>query len=83
MKAIKVRSDFTIRLPKELRGRVRPGDRLDVELTGAGVAFICPEDEAGPSLREILERVRANPVANPPSAEEIEELIHQVRQERK
>ena len=83
MKAIRVRSDFTVKLPKELRGRVRPGDRLSVELTGAGVAYTCPEEGAGPSLREILERVRANPAANPPSAEEIEELIHQVRQERR
>lgn len=81
MRTIRVRSDFTVRLPKEVRGRVRPGDRLEVVVAGGRVTYIIPSEPGIPTMGEIIDRVRQNPVTNPPSAEEIEEIIHQVRAE--
>lgn len=82
MKAIRVRSDFTVKLPNEVRGRVRPGDRLDVVVAGGKITYVSPSEPAMPTMREIIDRIRANPADDPMSPEEIEELIHQVRSER-
>ena len=82
MKAIRVRSDFTVKLPKEVRGRVRPGDRLEVVVAGGNVTYVSSWEPGMPTMREIIDRVRQNPAVDPPSAAEIEEIIHQVRRER-
>lgn len=81
MKAIRVRSDFTVRLPKELRGRVRPGDSLEVVVAGGKVTYVAPAEPGIPTMREIIDRVRQNPATNPLSAEEIEDMINQTRME--
>lgn len=79
---MKVRPDFTVELPDELRGRLHPGDDLDVVVTG-DVIYIKARKSGKPTLREIIERVRRNPPVNPPSEAEIEEIVHQVRRERR
>jgi len=83
MKAIRVRSDFTVKLPKEVRGRFRPGDCLGVVVAGGRITYVSPSNEEVPTMREIIDRIRQNPAADPLSAEEIEEIIHEVRRERK
>lgn len=82
MKAIRVRSDFTVKLPNEVRGRVRPGDRLDVMVAGGKITYVSPTEPGMPTMREIIDRIRQNPAVDPLSAEEIEEIIHQVRSEK-
>lgn len=82
MKAVRVRSDYTVQLPKEIRKRVRPGDQMDVKVDGNNVVYIGAANEE-PTLREIIDIIRRNPDPNPPSPEEIEEIIHQVRRERR
>jgi len=80
MRSAKVRPDFTVELPEELRATLRPGESLDVVVTGERVTYARRRRRARPSLREVIERVRRNPPAMSPSNEEIEEIIHQVRQ---
>ena len=82
MKSIKVRPDFSVELPDELRGRLLPGDSLDVVVRGGNVTYIKVRRSRMPALSEIIERVRRNPSANPPSEAEIEDIIHEVRRER-
>ena len=82
MKAVRVRTDYTVRLPKEIRERVRPGDQMDVRVDGNNVVYIGIAKEE-PTLREIIDIIRRNPDPNPPSEEEIEEIIHEVRRSRR
>lgn len=82
MKSVKVRSDFTVELPGELRGLVQPGDSLGVLVKGDNVTYMKVRKSRAPALSEIIERVRRNPPTAPPTEAEIEEIIHQVRRER-
>jgi hypothetical protein len=82
MKSTKIRPDFSVELPDELRGRLEPGDSLDVMVRGGGVTYIKVRKSRAPALSDIIERVRRNPPTNPPSEAEIEDIIHEVRRER-
>ena len=79
MKSIRVRPDYSVELPDELRGEIRPGDALEVRVTAGKVTYVRPSREKRPGLREIIDRVRSNPPADSISEEEIEDIVHQVR----
>jgi hypothetical protein len=82
MKSVRIRSDFTVKLPEELRAQVRPGDTLGVIVTGGKVTYVRAGAEAGPSLREIIERIRSNPSVEPLSDAQVESIVHRVRRRR-
>jgi hypothetical protein len=82
MRTARVRSDFTVELPQELRATVRPGESLDVVATGEQVTYARHRRSVRPSMRTIIERVRQNPASEPVSPQEIEDIIHEVRRER-
>lgn len=79
MKTAKVRSDFTVELPEELRTTVRPGESLDVVVTDGRVTYTRRRKTARPNMRKVIERVRRNPPSETLSEQEIEDTIHQVR----
>lgn len=81
-RSAKIRPDFTIELPEELRATLRPGESLDVVVTGERVTYARRRRRAGANMRDVIERIRRNPPAQRLSDEEIEEIIHQVRRER-
>lgn len=81
MKSVRIRSDFTVRLPDEVRGQVQPGDSLEVLVSGSNVIYRRSVDSRS-SMREIIERVRANPPESPPSEAEIEAIVHRTRRRR-
>ena len=81
-KSAKVKPDFTVELPEELRGRVRPGESLDVMVTGERVTYARRKRRGRLGMGEIIERIRRNPPAERLSDEEIQDIIRQVRQER-
>jgi hypothetical protein len=81
-RSAKIRSDFTVELPEELRGRVRPGESLDVMVIGERVTYARRKRRGRLGMGEIIERVRRNPPAERLSDEEIEDIVRQVRQER-
>lgn len=82
MKSAKVRPDFTVELPEELRTCLRPGESLDVVVTGERVTYSRRSKEPKRSMRDIIATIRRNPPDHTPTEAEIEELIHQTRQER-
>ena len=79
MKSTRVRPDYSVELPDELRGEIRPGDALEVRVTAGKVIYVRLSREKRPGLREIIDRVRANPPTDIISGEEIEDIVHQVR----
>ena len=79
MKSTKVRRDYSVKLPQELRGEIHPGDTLDVIATDEYVMYIHVPKEKRTALREIIDRVRSCPPAEVVSKEEIEQIVHQVR----
>lgn len=81
MALARIRPDFTVELPEELRGQVQPGDKVEVVVKGKQVALRIRSPR--PDLREIIARIRRNPSEHPLSETEIEEIIHQVRRERR
>ena len=81
-RSAKIRPDFTVELPEELRAKLRPGESLDVMVTGERVTYARRRRRAGSSMRDVIERIRRNPPAQRLSEQEIEEIIHQARQER-
>ncbi len=81
MKTARVRPDFTVELPEELRVALRPGESLDVIVTGERVTYARHRRSARPNMRTVIERIRRNPPAETLSPQEIEDMIHQVRQE--
>jgi len=83
MKSVKVRQDYTVELPEEVRSEIRPGDALEVTVTAGNVVYLRPTGRKKLDLREIAERIRKNPPKEPMSEEEIEEIIHQVRREKR
>lgn len=83
MKSVKIRSDFTVELPEEMRGLLSPGDSLEVVVKGGNVMYLKTKRRPAPTLREIIERVRSNPAENPPSETEIEAIIDRVRKKRR
>ena len=82
MKTARVRPDFTVELPQELRATVRPGESLDVVVTSERVTYARHKRGARPTMRTVIERVRRNPTSETLSQQEIEDIIHQVRQGR-
>ena len=82
MKTARVRPDFTVELPEELRTTMRPGESLEVVVTGERVTYARRSRGARPNMRSVIERVRRNPPSETLSQQEIEDIIHQVRQER-
>ena len=83
MKTAKVRPDYTIEIPEEIRDKLQPGDSLDVEVSPNGVYFRWNRNEG--NLRcfdRLVERIRQNPPDSVPTPEEIEEIIHEVRREK-
>lgn len=82
MRKARVRPDFTVELPEELRATMRPGESLDVVVIGERVTYARRRRGARPSMRAVIERVRRNPSSETLSQQEIEDIIHQVRQER-
>jgi len=83
MKSVRVRQDYTVELPEEVRNQIRPGDALEVVVTRGNVTYVRPNQPDRQKLRELLDRVRKRPCENPPTEEEIEEIIHEVRRERR
>ncbi len=83
MKSVTVRSDYSIELPEEVREVLRPGDSLEVSVTAGNVVYLRPAGAQKLSLEEIAERIRRNPPEKPMSEEEIEEIIHEVRREKR
>ena len=83
MKSVRIRSDFTVKLPEELRGEVQPGDTLGVLVNRGKVVYVRAAEEPRPALREIIERIRSNPPAKPVSEAEIEQVVHRVRRRRR
>ncbi|MDO8587534.1 MAG: hypothetical protein Q7T82_10900 [Armatimonadota bacterium] len=83
MKSVRIRSDFTVKLPEEVRGQVLPGESLEVVVSGSNVIYRRASKERQPSLREIIERVRHNPPARPPSSSEVEDIVHKTRRHHK
>ena len=81
MKTARIRPDFTVELPEELRVSLRPGESLDVVVTGERVTYARRRRGARPSMRTVIERIRRNPPTETLSQQEIEDMIHQVRQE--
>jgi antitoxin component of MazEF toxin-antitoxin module len=81
MASAKIRPDYTVELPEELRGQVRPGDRVEVVVKGKEIALRVRTSR--PDLREIIARIRRNPAEHSLSSEEIEDIIHQVRRDRR
>ena len=82
MRKARVRPDFTVELPEELRATMRPGESLDVVVIGERVTYARRRRGARPSMRTVIERVRRNPSSETLSQQEIEDIIHQVRRER-
>lgn len=82
MRSAKVRPDYSVELPEELRSSLRPGESLDVMVTGERVTYARRKRRGRLGMGEIIERIRRNPPAERLSDEEIEDIIHQVRQER-
>jgi hypothetical protein len=83
MKSVRIRSDFTVKLPDELREQVRPGDTLGVLVSKGKVTFVRSPVEPGLSLREMIERVRRNPSSEPLTEQEIETIVHRTRRRRR
>lgn len=82
MKTAKIRPDYTVELPEELRATVRPGESLDVAVTEERVTYTRRRKSARPSMRSVIERIRRNPPSQTLSEQEIEDIVHQVRQGR-
>ena len=80
-RSAKVKPDYTVELPEELRSRFRPGESLDVTVTGERVTYARRRRRGRLSMGEVIERIRRNPPSERLSTEEIEEMIHQVRRE--
>lgn len=83
MKSVTVRQDYTVELPEEVRAAVHPGDSLEVIVTAGNVVQLRPPGASTFSFAELAERIRNNPPEEPMSEAEIEEIIHQVREERR
>ena len=83
MKSTRVRRDYSVKLPQELRGEIHPGDMLEVVVTQGNVIYVRPGGADRQKLRDLIARVRENPPENPPSEEDLEQFIHEVRRERK
>lgn len=83
MKSVRIRSDFTVKLPEELRKQVRPGDTLGVLVSGGRVTYLQTEAQVGPPMREIIDRIRSRPAAETLTEPQIESIIHRVRRRRR
>ena len=81
MKSIRVRPDYSVELPEEIRSAIHPGDALEVSITAGNVVYLRPKGKKR-DLKKIIKRVRSNPPDKIPSNEEIEDIVHQVRRER-
>ena len=82
MRSAKVRPDYSVELPEELRSSLRPSESLDVMVTGERVTYARRRRRGRMSMGEVIERIRRNPPAERLSDSEIEDMIRQVRQER-
>jgi len=79
MKSAKVRPDYTVEIPEELRQQIRPGDSLDVIVTRERVTYSRRRRASKVTMRQVIDRIRRNPAAESLSEEQIESIIHDTR----
>jgi bifunctional DNA-binding transcriptional regulator/antitoxin component of YhaV-PrlF toxin-antitoxin module len=80
MKSAKVRRDYTVEIPEEMRGRIRPGDSLDVIVTEERVTYSRRRRTSKTTMRRVIDRIRRNPHTQSLSDAQIENIIHETRQ---
>jgi len=80
MKSAKVRRDYTVEIPEEMRGRIRPGDSLDVIVTEERVTYSRRRRTSRTTMRRVIDRIRRNPPTQSLSDAQIENIIHETRQ---
>lgn len=79
MRSAKVRPDYTVEIPEEMRQQIRPGDSLDVIVTRERVTYSRRHRTSRVTMRQMIERIRRNPPAESLSEEQIERIVHETR----
>jgi len=80
MKSAKVRPDYTVELPEEVRTRIRPGDSLEVIVSEERVTYLRRRRVSKTRMRRVIDRIRRKPPTQSLSEAQIENIIHETRQ---